>query len=261
MGEFEKNVTAEYLRRSSNWHVEVKRESYAHLDPGNAHSVLDAGCGPGVDLLPIAELLPADGRVTGLDLSAEMLKIAADTLAASPLGAKCALVQGSVLSMSFADASFDAVRAERLFQVLPQDVCPPDKVFAELCRVLKHGGRLALVDVDWATVSVDFPDLALERKLLRFFGDTCRPNGYAARQFKGWLVRAGFSDVRIASFPQFIESAENCPIVDWLADEARRRGAASGDELAYWCTTLREKAAKGELCASVNMLVVSGVKG
>ncbi|HNX04740.1 MAG TPA: methyltransferase domain-containing protein [Opitutales bacterium] len=260
MGEFEKHVTAEYLRRSANWHAEVKTASYERMGLETAQSVLDAGCGPGLDLIPIAERLPESGRVTGLDYSPEMLKAATGVLAESPLGEKCALVQGSVLSMPFADAGFDAVRAERLFQVLPQDLCPPDKVFAELVRVLKPGGRLVLVDVDWATVSVDFPDLALERRLLRFFGDVCRPNGYAARQFKGWLARAGFREIAVSSFPQFIESAEDCPIVGWLADEAKKRGAATDAELDYWCATLREKAKTNELCASVNMLVVSGVK-
>jgi len=260
MGDFEKHVSSEYLKKSAGWHAEVKRESYAHMNLGAARSVLDAGCGPGLDLVPMAERMPEDGLVTGLDLSPDMLKVAEEILAESPAGKKCRLARGSVLAMPFAEASFDAVRAERLFQVLPQDACPPAEVFAELCRVLKPGGRLVLVDVDWATVSVDFPDLTLERKLLRFFGDVCRPNGYAARQFHGWRARADFSDLQARSFPQFMESATDCPIVGWLAEEAKKRKAATDEEIDRWTDTLAELAAKKQMFASVNMLVVSGTK-
>ena len=77
-----------------------------------------------------------------------------------------------------ADATFDACRAERLFQVLPR-VVDPQQVCTEITRVLKPGGWLVALDADWGTWSMDSGEVELERRLARFFADHLRPNGYA----------------------------------------------------------------------------------
>ena len=109
-----------------------RRATIAQLHLGPGSTVLDAGCGTG-DLA--RSLRAQDQRVVGLDLSLGMLS------AARAGGAP--LVQGDAAELPFADASFDGVVsgfAVRNFADLAG-------VLEELGRVLRPGGRLALLEV------------------------------------------------------------------------------------------------------------------
>lgn len=109
-----------------------RRAVEAVVQPGN--SVLDACCGTG-DLAVAAER--EGGHVTGLDFSAAMLERArrkSDTIA---------WVEGDMLALPFADGSFDAATVG--FGV--RNVADLDAGVAELRRVLRPGGRLAILEI------------------------------------------------------------------------------------------------------------------
>jgi len=260
MGDFDQHVTADYLRKAAAALREISELSYALLDVQHAASVLDIGCGPGLDVVPMAKMIGAGCKVTGLDISEEMLANARAYAGAEGVMDKVDLIRGSALPLPFVNACFDAVRAERLFQVLPQDQFPPARVFGEMTRVLKPGGRLVLVDMDWGSASVDFPDLGLERRFMNIFAQKCRPNGYSGRHFKRWMLEAGFADVTTQAFARVMENLNDCPLGAWLADDAVKQGAATAEEAVFWMNTLREKNAKGTFYACANMIVVAGRK-
>lgn len=112
-----------------------RRHAIAALRLRAGDRVLDLACGSG-DLA--AEAGASGARVVGLDFSAGMLR----TAAARGLG--CGLVRGDALALPLADASVDAVVsgfALRNFVDLPG-------AFAECARVLRPGGRIALLEVD-----------------------------------------------------------------------------------------------------------------
>lgn len=103
------------------------------LEPGAR--VLDLACGSG-DLAAEAER--AGARVVGIDCSAGMLR------RARARGLACGLVRGDALALPLADGSVDAVVsgfALRNFVDVPG-------ALAESARVLRAGGRLALLEVD-----------------------------------------------------------------------------------------------------------------
>jgi ubiquinone/menaquinone biosynthesis C-methylase UbiE len=260
MGEFEKHVTVDYLRRAWAALREVNELSYKLMALDGAKRVADLGCGPGLDAVHIAQRMPVGGKVVGLDLSADMLEAAAALVKERGLADRVELVRDSVLKLPFADGHFDAVRAMRLFQVLPQDTCPPQVVFAEMLRVLRPGGRLVLVDMDWGTASVDFPDIDLERRMVEFFARKVRPNGYVGRQFYGWMLGAGMKDVAMQEFPRVMHSLDDCPLGQWLADEALRGKAVSEADACRWMDVLKAKEADGKLLVSANMVVAAGRK-
>lgn len=101
---------------------------------------------------------PQDVRVTGIDLSPEMLSIARRR--ASELGLSVELHEGDAQDLPFPDGSFDTVVCTYSLCNVPDDA----KVVTEMKRVLKPGGRLILVDhirsavklIYWVQRAVEF---------------------------------------------------------------------------------------------------------
>ena len=96
--------------------------------------VLDAACGTGD--LTIADLKAGASRVTGLDFSEEML-------ARARRKAPLEWIQGDLLALPFAEATFDAATVG--FGV--RNVADLELALRELRRVLRPGGRLAILEI------------------------------------------------------------------------------------------------------------------
>jgi demethylmenaquinone methyltransferase/2-methoxy-6-polyprenyl-1,4-benzoquinol methylase len=111
------------------WRRETAR---AVVRPGDA--VLDACCGTGDLALAAAR---EGGRVTGLDFSERMLE------RARRKAPGLEWVEGDVLALPFSDETFDAVTVG--FGV--RNVDDLDRGVAELRRVLRSGGRLAILEI------------------------------------------------------------------------------------------------------------------
>lgn len=104
--------------------------------------VLDLGSGAGTDSLIAAQMVGEGGRVTGIDMTAEMLAKARAAVAEAGLG-NVDFVEGEAEQLPFADASFDVVISNGVIDLIPDK----DAVYAELYRVLAPGGRLQIADV------------------------------------------------------------------------------------------------------------------
>ena len=104
--------------------------------------VLDLGSGAGTDSLVAAQMVGADGHVTGIDMTPEMLAKARS--AAAEMGAgNVDFVEGEIEALPFADETFDVVISNGVIDLVPDK----DAVFAELFRVLARGGRMQIADV------------------------------------------------------------------------------------------------------------------
>lgn len=98
--------------------------------------VLELGVGTGLAL----PLYKGDVRVTGIDLSAEMLKGAREKVEREGLSHVIALDEGDATKLPYADNSFDVVVMAFVITVVPD----PDAVLAECERVLRPGGKVII---------------------------------------------------------------------------------------------------------------------
>ena len=176
------------------WRREAAR---AVVRPGDV--VLDACCGTG-DLAVAAAR--EGGRVTGLDFSERMLE------RARRKAPQLEWVEGDLLALPFADATFDAATVG--FGV--RNVADLERGIGELQRVLRPGGRLAILEITQPRgVLAPFYRLWFDR-IVPLLGRVL-PGGAAytylpasVRRFPGpdELVRliedAGFGDVRYRTF-------------------------------------------------------------
>lgn len=103
--------------------------------------VLDVGSGLGG---PSRYLAQAFGcRVTGLDLTPEFVAVATLLAERTGLSGKVDYRQGNALALPFAEASFDLVWSQNA----AMNIADRNRLYGEMRRVLKPGGRLALQDV------------------------------------------------------------------------------------------------------------------
>ena len=110
------------------------------LAPGER--VLDLGCGAGTDSLVAAQMVGQSGRVTGIDMTPEMLAKA--RVSAASMGAtNVSFVESEAEALPFDDASFDVVISNGVIDLIPDK----DAVFGEISRVLVPGGRIQIADV------------------------------------------------------------------------------------------------------------------
>lgn len=100
--------------------------------------VLEVGVGTGLSLPHYG----AGVEVTGIDASAEMLEKARAKVAEQGLAHVRDLREMDARNMEFADGSFDAVAAMHIMSVVPE----PERVMAEMVRVLRPGGTLLVVN-------------------------------------------------------------------------------------------------------------------
>jgi len=252
---FDGKVDSEYLRQSAKLVEKIKETSYEMMQLKAGMKVLDIGCGPGIDARKISGLIGDNGKIIGIDNDDKMIADAQQEAVSSNIQ----FVKADVSSMPFEDNYFDAVRAERLFQVLPGTI-NINKVLEEIIRVTKENGIIVLVDSDWGTASVNYKDAELTSRLLHFFANECRPNGYAGRQFYELMKKHGLAVERVEALPVYMFDFCETPFEKWLTREAREKSIATMEEMRHWNEDLNRKTENGEFFGLVNMILVSGRK-
>lgn len=167
--------------------------------PAGSHG-LDAGCGIGLQILPLLEAVGAHGHITGLDILPELLAYGVAMVAKAGLSGRIMFRQGDVSQLPFDDNSFDWVWSADCIGYPAGELTP---VLKELIRVVKAGGRIILLGWSSQSLLPGYP--LLEARLngtcsgyLPFLKDT-RPE-FSFMRASHWFHLAGLKDVNAQTF-------------------------------------------------------------
>ena len=224
------------------------------IDPRPGESVLDVGCGVGDDVFVFAEMVGRAGRAVGVDSSKTMIEEACRRAEVSGIDG-VEFVQSDARSLDLPDASFDAVRSDRMFQY----VLDPQPALHEMCRVARPGGRVVVAETDWETAVVDAPDDVTAR--INATWTASRPNGRAGQQLYRLCKTAGLVDVSVEGIVQVkthLDELYRDGVLPALARTAVDAEAVTSQEASRWLATLELAADQGVFFRAFTTFVVAG---
>lgn len=159
-----------------------------------ARDVVNLGCG----FFPGLRTMPPRHRYVGADIDARVVE--AMSKAPVPHGFDVRFVHVDGATLPFADASVDLVFATEVIE----HVDPADGWLAEIRRVLRSGGRIALSTPNygsWQLPLVESTFLEAVARLQGFSRKGIHPNRYGKERLARELAAAGFADARVTTTP------------------------------------------------------------
>lgn len=157
----------------------------AELREGEA--VLDLGSGGGIDVILSARRVGPTGKAYGLDMTDEMLDLARKNAAESGV-TNVEFLKGYMEEVPLADASVDVVISNCVVNLSTEK----PRVFDEMARVLRSGGRIGISDVVAAN------ELTPEQRAERGSFVGCIAGALSFDEYQRELARAGFEEISVA---------------------------------------------------------------
>jgi SAM-dependent methyltransferase len=176
--------------------------AFAGIEPGQ--TLLDLGCGAGLDLMLAADRVGTSGKVIGIDMTQEMVDKATENVTRAGYGnieVRLAMIE----DLPLADSSVDWVFSNCVIN-LSQD---KPSVFSEIARVLKPGGRFSISDI----VVQDLPASLRDNAALY---SACVAGAISEKDYIAGLGAAGLDAIhvseRLVYEPSQLAALINCEI-------------------------------------------------
>jgi SAM-dependent methyltransferase len=166
------------------------------LDPRPGETVLDLGSGAGIDVFLAARLVGETGRAIGVDMTKEML---ARARANAEKGGfrNVDFREGRLEALPVESGTIDAVTSNCVINLVPDK----EKVFREIFRVLKPGGRLVISDI---VLDGKLPE-AIEKDVLAYTG--CVSGALRRESYFGFVGAAGLTDIEVLKDIDYLATA------------------------------------------------------
>jgi arsenite methyltransferase len=236
--------------------VNQRLRTLAALALTRGESVLDAGCGTGLLLEQEARAVDSEGRAEGIDYSDAMLDHARGRCAGLE---QVRLQQGSIETLPFEDASFDAVSCTQTLLYV-EDM---DKALHEIHRVLKPRGRVAIIETDWSGTVVNSLDQVMTRKIFDAWGlAVANPN--LPRRLGPVLERIGFGAPRVEAIPVlnagYSEHSFSANMLHNFATTAVKQNVITSAESRTWRDGIDSLIQRNEYFFCVNRFLFFAIK-
>ncbi len=182
--------TYDKLNHQLSWNIDKgwRRKAIRAIAPFSPRKVLDVATGTGDFAILAAQMLRPDCLV-GCDISEGMMDVGKEKVVRLQLDNIISFAKEDCMRLSFEDNTFDAVTAAFGIRNFPD----LDRGLSEMCRVLKKGGHLCIVEL---TEPKRFP----MRQLFRIYSHTVLP--IVGRMISKDSSAYGYLTATIEAFPQ-----------------------------------------------------------
>lgn len=156
--------------------------------------VLDLGSGGGIDVFLASKKVGRTGRVVGLDMTPEMIKRATTNARRMNL-TNVEFKQGEIERIPLTDESVDVIMSNCVICLSPDK----DRVFRDMLRVLRPGGRLAIAD------ELALRPFSAEEKSDPDKWCKCITGAVTEREYTSMLMQVGFEEVYVKGLRRMAE--------------------------------------------------------
>lgn len=210
--------------------------AFSEIQPGDV--VLDLGSGAGIDLLLAAKKVGSSGKVIGVDMTDAMIEKARENIAVAGL-TNIEVRKGIIEDLPIDDGSVDWVVSNCVINLSPEK----PRVFAEIARVLKPGGRMLVSDI----VAEGLPAEIVGNQRLY---SSCLAGAIEEKAYLDGLREAGLVEVEVKD--RLVYDASQ--IEAFIGSELQEGGASccggTGDSFAkHWAPRLQGKVASMKVAA------------
>jgi arsenite methyltransferase len=160
----------------------------AFVEVAEGQTVVDIGSGAGIDCFIASKKVGPKGRVIGIDMTPEMIKKATENAITGGY-TNVEFRLGDAEAMPVNDASADWIISNCVINLSPDK----PRVFAEIARVLKSGGRFSISDV---VLGDDLPE-DIAGSMHAWTG--CIAGAIKETEYTAWLRAAGLREIKIMS--------------------------------------------------------------
>jgi ubiquinone/menaquinone biosynthesis C-methylase UbiE len=218
---------------------QYKQHLIRALDVKPGRRILDVGCGTGDDAREMARHVCENGRIVGVDNSQAMIDIARQR--AEGTGISVEFHAADALALPFETGSFDGACADRSLMHVPD----ARRALAEMARVTRPGGRVAVYEVDFGTVTIDVDDRTLARRVIDCWRDSMR-NPWLGRRMPALFQELSLRDIAVRPYTLILAPILANPIIgEATVQRAVAQGRVTQAEGQSWLqqlTTLQQTA-------------------
>lgn len=236
--------------------IKINNEFLEFLNPRPGEHLLEVGSGSGVLSRLVAPKLIPQGRLNGLELSQEIVKLANKMIEDESIRKIIKYEVGNALEIPYKMNQFDGVFGARLLLHVKE----PQKVIKELKRVVKPGKRVVLMDWDFGTLAIDHSDKKLTRKILNWRTDYKDGNNWSGRQLYRRLKSENFYELNVKPVISLVTD-ENTSLVQSVyhaASGALENEIITKTEYETWVTEIKGKLNANQFFASITYFFVKG---
>ena len=251
-----KHYDINYLQNSRRLLISIKEQSYIFFESLTSGTIIDLGCGAGKDVIELTKIAGENLKIIGVDHDPVMIQVGKNE--SGGMG-NIDFILSDAYNLPFENETIAGLRTERLIQHLKD----PEKVIAEVGRILKKDAPFVIIETDWHSLSFYTEFIDVQKKLNMYLTEAKINNGFAAQNLVSYLQFVGFRDIKFQIHPFLVNTLQEANEYFWIEKmikEASDQGYLAIDESKAFYGVL-QKADNGHYFAcSINLVLVSCIK-